>query len=382
MRPGVKLSLLFAAYMAGGNATILQNLQSAIDPRGDVESAWLPVEMDEESKVWGRHARRRSLLPGTVRNSRVAGEHIRRLEQERGRFDAAYYFQHTICLFLWRFRHRVPYVLAMDGTPLWYARHGLWYAQPRFDPDSLSSRVKQALVREVYQRAFHLFPLSRGVRDSLVEDYGVPPERITVLPPGIDLKRYVAPDRSASAVPGRPLRVLFVGADFVRKGGDLVTALAQRPEFRDVEFHVVTKSFEGPTPPNLRVHADKQTNTRPMVQAFEEADVFLLPTRADSHSIASLEAMAMALPVITTPTGGIVDVVEEGVTGYLVPPGDLEALADRLSRLRADPSLRVRMGLAGRRRVEERFDSARIAATVVEVMKRAVAERRGAASRA
>ena len=72
MKANVKLSLLFAAYMAGGNATILQNLQSYVDERRDVEAAWLPVEMDDESKVFGVHRRRRHhIVPGTVRNSRV-----------------------------------------------------------------------------------------------------------------------------------------------------------------------------------------------------------------------------------------------------------------------------------------------------------------------
>jgi len=377
MEPQTKPNMLFAVYVAGGNATILQNLQHAISPRSDVDSAWLPVELDSKDKVYGtHHTYRRPLIPGTFRNSMVTGEAIKALEGAKRPFDVAYFFGHTICMFLLRFRSRVPYVLAMDGTPLWYARHRLWYAFPKFDPNSLSARLKHLVVRRMYQKAFHLFPLSQGVRDSLVEDYGIPPEKITVLPPGVNMPLFPCPDRRAHAAPGRPMRVIFVGADFDRKGGPLVLQLAARPEFADVRFDVVTRSFSGTAPANVQVHTNLQTNTEPMVRLFREADVFLLPTDADAHSVAAIEAMTMGLPVITTTVGGIVDIVDEGKTGYLVPPRDLDVLADRVGRLRDDAELRLRMGEAGRRRAEALFDNEKLSHTVVETMKRAAASRR------
>jgi glycosyltransferase involved in cell wall biosynthesis len=368
--------LLFAAYMAGGNATILQNLEDVIAARGDVESAWLRIEMDPESERLDRRPRR-SLVPGTIRNSRITGERIRRQELEGGPFDAAYFFQQTICMFLWRFRSRVPYVLALDGTPLWYAKNELWYAQPTFDPGTLASRVKHELTRRVYARAYHLLPLSWSCRESLIQDYGIPPERVTVVPPGINLEKYAAPDRSAPR-PDRPFNLLFVGADFARKGGDLLVALAGRAEFQDVQFNLVTRSYQGPAAANVRVHHGMTTNSEAMLRLYREADVFVLPTRADSHSIASLEAMAMGLPVVTTPVGGIVDVVEDGTSGFLVPRDGLEALAERIRRLRGDRSLRLEMGAAGRRRVESRFDATTVAATVVDLLRQAAASRAGA----
>jgi len=361
--------LLFAAYMAGGNATILENLQRFVAPRPDVDSAWLRVEMDAASGRLDRPARR-SLVPGTIRNSQVTGREIRKLEDSGGRFDAAWFFQQTICMFLWRFRRRVPYVVAMDGTPLWYARHELWYAMPRFDPTSAVSRLKQELTRRVYAGAFHLMPLSWSCRQSLIEDYGVAPERITVVPPGIDLRAYVEPDRSARAE-DRRLDVLFVGADFQRKGGDLLVRLARDPEFRDLRFHFVTRSYRGPEADNIRVYDDVTTNSPRMIALYREADLYALPTRADSHAIATLEAMAMGLPVISTPVGGVVDVIRDGENGYLVPRDDAEALADRIRRLRQDRALRLRMGSAGRARVASSFDAETVAATIVDVLARA-----------
>lgn len=372
-----KPSFLFAAYMAGGNGTILQNLEDAIGGRTDLDSAWLRIEMDAESQRMERPPRR-PLLPGTIRNSLVTGQRIRRLERAGASFDAAYFFQQTICMFLWRFRRRVPYLVALDGTPLWYWKNELWYAMPRFDPASLGARVKHEMTRRVYARAFHLLPLSWSCQQSLVQDYGIAPERITVVPPGINLATYACPDRRAAG-PERPLNLLFVGADFVRKGGDLLVKLAAQPEFAGLQFHFVTKNYAGPPAANIHVHQDLTANSAPMLALYREADLFVLPTRADSHSIASLEAMAMGLPVVATPVGGIVDVVREDQTGYLVPRDDLAALADRIRRLVASRPLRVRLGLAGRRRVETHFDGETIAATVTGLLERAAAGRRAPA---
>ena len=366
--------LLFAAYMAGGNATILKNLEDQISGRPDVSSAWLGVEMDAESKRLDRRPRR-SLLPGTIRNSLLTGWEIGKLERQGGRFDAAWFFQQTICMFLWRFRSRVPYVVAMDGTPPWYARNGLWYTVHRFDPRSPSARLKQELTRRVFAKAFHLLPLSWSCRQSLIDDYGIEPDRITVVPPGIDLATYVAPDRQGRSEAGRRLQLLFIGADFTRKGGDLLVKLAQEPAFEDVQFNFVTHAYKGPAAKNIRVFEGITTNSPQMVALLREADLYALPTRADSHAIASLEAMAMGLPVISTPTGGVTEVVQEGETGYLVPRDDLAALADRIRRLRADRGLRLRMGAAGRRRVEAHFNAQTIARTVVDLLKRAAASR-------
>jgi glycosyltransferase involved in cell wall biosynthesis len=373
-----KPRFFFAAYLAGGNATLLANLKSAIGGRPDLDSAWVGIPMDPESARYGKHGevRRRPLVPGTFRNSLLTGRAIRELERTGAPFDAAWFFAQTICLFLERFRHRVPSLIGMDGTPLYYARHQLWYAQLRFDPRTVASRARNLLTRRVYRQAFHLVPLSTGVRQSLIEEYGIPPERITVVPPGVDLTRFMPPDRSGPEREAVPFNVLFVGADFERKGGDLVTGLALQPEFRDVQFHIVSRSYRGPSAANIHVHGGVTHQSSDVLGLYSRADVFVLPTRADSHSVASVEAMAMGLPVVTTPVGGIIDIVEEGVTGFFVPPDDPAALAERIRQLRADRALRLRMGRAGRQRAEARFSLETIAATLVELMKRAAASRR------
>jgi len=95
----------------------------------------------------------------------------------------------------------------------------------------------------------------------------------------------------------------------------------------------------------------------------------MLPTRADTYSWATLEAMAMGLPVIVSEVGGIGDIVIEGKTGFLVRPDDLDALTRRLQTLVEDPRGRREMGMRGRRRVEEQFDLARSTETVMTLLK-------------
>jgi len=101
-------------------------------------------------------------------------------------------------------------------------------------------------------------------------------------------------------------------------------------------------------------------------RAFEEAYGFVLPSYAEGLPMALLEAMSYGLPVIVTDVGSVPEVVTDGIQGFLIKPGDVQALAKCLTRLDRDPGLRERMGAAGRRTVEERY--------TVEAMMRRIGE--------
>lgn len=94
-------------------------------------------------------------------------------------------------------------------------------------------------------------------------------------------------------------------------------------------------------------------------------DVFCLPSLAEGLPLGVLDAMARGRPVVATAVGGTPEVVVDGETGFLVPPGDVEALADSLDRLLTDESLRRRAGEAGRARVEREFSADVAAARVL-----------------
>jgi L-malate glycosyltransferase len=92
-----------------------------------------------------------------------------------------------------------------------------------------------------------------------------------------------------------------------------------------------------------------------LIKYYQEAGLFVLPSYYEGLPTTILEAMACGLPVVATDVGGIPDQVEEGVTGYLVPPGRPDLLAERMCRLLADASLRGEMGRRGRLKVEKEF---------------------------
>jgi len=94
---------------------------------------------------------------------------------------------------------------------------------------------------------------------------------------------------------------------------------------------------------------------RDLVNAYAATDIMVLPSVFDVLPVTVFEAMSMALPVVATSVGGVPEQVEDGVTGFIVPPRDGEAIADRVGRLLADPQLARRMGLAGRDRVARLF---------------------------
>jgi glycosyltransferase involved in cell wall biosynthesis len=86
-----------------------------------------------------------------------------------------------------------------------------------------------------------------------------------------------------------------------------------------------------------------------LAEAFRKADVFVFPTLVEGMPLVVIEAMASGLPVITTPNGPG-DIVRDGVDGFLVPPRNVDAIAERLEQLRLDPNLRISMGRAARER--------------------------------
>lgn len=98
---------------------------------------------------------------------------------------------------------------------------------------------------------------------------------------------------------------------------------------------------------------------------FRTCDIYVLPAYFEGMPVSILEAMAYGKPIVSTPVGGIPELVEDGRNGYLVPPGDSAALAARLRTLLADPSLRQRMGGESLLMLGERFNIHRIVEQLV-----------------
>lgn len=158
--------------------------------------------------------------------------------------------------------------------------------------------------------------------------------------------------------------VLFMAALLPEKGiFDLLDAFsavhASRPDARliicgkgrdaDVRIAVARRGLESVTEMAGWVSGASRD------RYFAAAAVFCLPSRADTFAMANLDAMTAGLPVVSTTHGGIPEVVQDGVTGLLVEPGNVDALATAILTLLDDPRLRLRMGRAGHQVAETKF---------------------------
>jgi glycosyltransferase involved in cell wall biosynthesis len=101
----------------------------------------------------------------------------------------------------------------------------------------------------------------------------------------------------------------------------------------------------------------------------------VLPSANEGTPVSVIEALAGRRPVVATRVGGVPDVIRDGIDGFLVEPGDVDALAERLGRLAADPALAARMGEAGRERVLERYSVERLVGDVDALYRKLLAEK-------
>jgi glycosyltransferase involved in cell wall biosynthesis len=112
------------------------------------------------------------------------------------------------------------------------------------------------------------------------------------------------------------------------------------------------------------IFTGRYPNIRPLLAA---STVFVMPSHAEGTPLAILEAMSMGIPVVATDVGGVAELVENGRTGILVPPGDPEAMATAICSLIGNPLLRESMGLESRKVAQTRFSKERCAERHLEV---------------
>ncbi|MDX1383841.1 MAG: glycosyltransferase family 4 protein, partial [Thermoanaerobaculia bacterium] len=216
--------------------------------------------------------------------------------------------------------------------------------------------------------------VSRFIRDQIADAGVVAAERLFVVHNGVDVERFGFLRRDTAA---RPLRLLYAGRLSPDKGvGDAVEALARLREQAagsGVRLSIVgggDAGYEAALERRIRdLGLGDAVAVKPWVAAEEmpstmaEHDVLLLPSVWDEPlARVAEEAMAAGLVVVATATGGTGELVEDLVTGLVVPASDPSALAAAVLRLAADPGLRERLAAAGRRRVEASFSEDRMIA--------------------
>jgi glycosyltransferase involved in cell wall biosynthesis len=254
-------------------------------------------------------------------------------------------------------RLKVPSVITMHGGDVYvnvaegYDFPTRWYVRP--------------VLRWTLRNASALTAISADCKNHALQA-GAIESSISVVMNGADLRRFSpALERDASSDFGS--RMIFACRQlFPRKGiRFLIEAVAKlKAKYPDINLMIAGDGFERPALEDLAKTLGIADKTRflgwvankELPRYFRSCAVSVIPSLEEGFGIPAAEAMGCEIPVVATDAGGLPEVVENGVTGYVVPKGDAAALAEGIDRLLADDALRSQMGKAGRARAIERFD--------------------------
>ena len=231
----------------------------------------------------------------------------------------------------------------------------------------------------VARRIGHVIGVSRAATDDTVADFGIEPDRVRVVPLGVDTELFrPAGDR----VPGRIVAV--ASADKPLKGvAHLLDALAKLRVEHDVELQRVSTIEPGGATErriealglgdSVTVHRD--LSTEQIAALLASAEIMCVPSLYEGFSLPTIEAMSSGTPVVASRAGAIPEVVGDGnpqECAVLVEPGDAEALAAALAELLDDPERRAALGAHGRARALDRYSWASVAHATAAVYDEAV----------
>lgn len=362
-----------------GNMTRYLNLRKYAQREPDVELTWAPVSHYTSPDFPSRLRFLPAPLFMRARVLQQAWPVLRRLDD----FDAVmiHLFEaDVLCALRGWLRARPLRFSSTDEAPITDRAN-----YPLYPNELAKSRPRQrarlALDLWRVRHTDYFLPFSHWGADILTRDCGVPGERVQALHVGMDLElwRWVPQPSRAT---GQRLRLLFVGGDFVRKGGPLLLQVF-KAHFQDIaELHLVTKQAPKELPANVQVHADFEPNDDRLRQLYAQMDVLVVPTTADIGPLwVFLEAMTMGLPIISTEVGAATEVVRNGETGFTMKVGDGEALRQAIQHVCDRPGLAREMGLRGRSLIDREYNAAVNVPLIVRTMKEAVDRQRAGRGR-
>ncbi len=371
---GQRIRALFVSVPFSGIEIYFRSLQRILSSRTDIETSWEFIGWEPD-----KDASRLPFLPDnwTLKASLTCRSRLRRLEREGREFDVVVFNSIVPTLGFRSLLHGTPMVITVDVTPAMLEDYNALYGRSGgVRAKALSWLSDTFHARATYRGSAEILAWSPLVKQSLINEYGIDPGKITLVPPGLDLKRWGGnPDAVVPPTGWKDThpRLLFVGRNFLRKGGDTILQVASTPEFSTCEFHFVT-SVNRPTdvPANVIFHNELEPQSEELIGLYRQSDVFIIPTKADFYPTnGCCEAMAMELPIITTDVGGMRLLVDEAQGGFVIPTGDSAALSERLRTLLADHTLRHRFGVRNRLYAEANFDINNKAQVMADVLFRA-----------
>ena len=361
--------MLFLNENIGGHATVHKNLAAALALRQDLDATFIHLPpRGPIRKVLGASLPilgRRDLDLQPLRSQLAASAVARRLLRGQGcsrsglGFDALHVYTQNSALLSSAILRAGPTVLSGDSTNALNAFRLPYRPPTRFTPHTL--KVSRVFDRRTYNAATLVVGNSHWMAESL-RSYGIPADRIRVLPFGVP----VLPVVERPPI-GERARITFVGYQLERKGGLLLLEVHQRHLREKCELVLVTTEAID-LRPGVTVLSDVRPGDGQLATILEHTSIFVFPSRIDQSPNVVLEAMAQGVPVVAARTGAVPEMIEDGVSGLLIDPGDGAALLAAVQSLLKDPTRAEAMGAAGREVVLDRFDMMRNAEDLVGIL--------------
>jgi sugar transferase (PEP-CTERM/EpsH1 system associated) len=254
----------------------------------------------------------------------------------------------------------------------------------------IGGRLRERINRATRPLCDTVVAVSREVYQAEIDRSGIDSARVTLIPSGVELDRFAAPDPAATERLRRAWHIQpetkligTVGRLVPPKGHTYLLDAATRLRDRAPKLRIAIVG-DGPLRPALEAQtrslglSDTVIFTgirREVPEILALLDLFVLPSLWEGLPIALLEAMAAGRPVVATRVGGVPEVVVDGTTGRLVATSDPDALANAILTLLQDPDLRRRMGAAGQARVRKHFSVERMVKDMDQLYCRLLAQR-------
>jgi glycosyltransferase involved in cell wall biosynthesis len=353
----------FIIEQALGHITHTKNLQLNVPRDPDIRAYWGLVRW-ETSGLSSRIPIYKSNW--TVRAGIRARQAVAGITRQAP-LDALFFHTQVPAILSTSWIRRIPSIVSLDATPIQYDALGQFYSHDQ-GPIWLE-HLKWKLNRDCFHTARHLVAWSHWAKQGLIDDYEVPAEKVTVIPPGVIISDWSRPN--ARTPHDRPVKILFVGGDLERKGGLLLLEAFRALRPLGIQLHMVTRSTL-PSEPGLFIYNTMQPNSAELKQLYHACDIFCLPTYGDCLPMVLSEAGAAGLPAVTTRVAGIPEIVKDGATGFLVPPGDVAALVEALKPLVLESTLRLDQGARAVELVAREFDAQRNARRLLTLLKQQV----------
>ena len=350
----------FVMEQALGHVTHTKNLQANVPNDHEIRAHWGLIPYEARGIA--------SRIPVYNSNWTVrAGVRARRAVARiaRGtRLDALYFHTQVPAILATDWVRKIPSVLSLDATPLQYDQLGEGY-QHEIGPDWME-KLKWRLNRDCYRAARHLVVWGQWTKQGLIDGYGVPADKISVIPPGVNVREWQRP--APRLRHEGPVKILFVGGNLERKGGLLLLEAFRPLRHLGVELHMVTKDRVAPEP-GVFVYDDMQPNSQALKDLYHRCDIFALPTFADCLPMVLSEAGAAGMAVVSTEMAAIPEIVRNNETGLTVPAGDTAAVSEALRRLAASPDLRMSLAERAMAHVNREYDAEKNAGRLLDLIK-------------